>query len=211
MQHDIDTVVGWRKRKVIDRDGDKIGRFEELYLGGGSQRPEWGAVSTGLFGLKHSLIPLHDAQEVGEDIQVPLEAAQVKDAPRVDPDGDLSDEEESRLYSHYGLQRSGVSGGTAEGARGAGRQGGEGRDERGAAGAGTAGSDDEGGRGGEREPREADHAGSGSGLERGQDARGEGDRSGEGDEQGGGRLRRHVVTEEVHHRTVHTEEGEAER
>ena len=34
---------------------------------------------------------------------MPYDKAQVKDAPKVDPDGELSQEQEPELYSHYGL------------------------------------------------------------------------------------------------------------
>jgi hypothetical protein len=34
---------------------------------------------------------------------VPLDKEQVKDAPRIDPDGELSPDEERRLWEHYGM------------------------------------------------------------------------------------------------------------
>lgn len=216
MQHDIGTVAEWRKRKVIDRDGDKIGRFEAIYLSKGSQRPEWAAVSTGLFGLKHSIVPLHDAQEVGDEIQVPLEAAQVKDAPRIDPDGELSPEEEERLHSHYGL--GGTGSGAGAGATGGGdtsassatrgddgsAQGeGVGASQEGREGVahdreGAPHENEEGDRA--REPRSALEGGGvgGENADRHSDP-------GREDREDGGRSRRHVVTEEVH-RSVRTEE-----
>ena len=56
---------------------------------------------TGLFGTKKTFVPLHDAQPTGEDVRVPLEKAHVKDAPSIDPDGELSESEERQLYTHY--------------------------------------------------------------------------------------------------------------
>ena len=218
MQHDIGTVAEWRKRKVIDRDGDKIGRFEAIYLSRGSQRPEWAAVSTGLFGLKHSIVPLHDAQEVGDEIQVPLEAAQVKDAPRIDPDGELSPEEEERLHSHYGLGRTGA------GSRAGGGDAGDGEASAGSAVQGQEASAQGEGVGASQEGREGvahDREGAPHEHEEGDRAReprsalegggvgGENaDRHSDPareDHEDGGRTRRHVVTEEVH-RSVRTEE-----
>jgi hypothetical protein len=49
-------------------------------------------------------VPIRGAEPADDDaIRVPLDKAQVKDAPRIDPDGELSPEEEQRLWEHYGL------------------------------------------------------------------------------------------------------------
>ena len=106
---DIDTALGWRGRTVVDRDGEKIGTFEELYLDE-SDRPAWAAVKTGLFGLRQTFVPLSAAQPAGDDLQVPFDKQQVKDAPSIDPDAQLSAEEEDTLFRHYGLQPEGASG-----------------------------------------------------------------------------------------------------
>jgi uncharacterized protein (TIGR02271 family) len=96
---DIET---WRGRTLVDRDGDKIGKIEDVYLDRSSGEPEWVAVKTGLFGSNVSFVPIHDASPAGDDLRVAYEKDQVKDAPNVDPDGELSPEEERRLYQHYG-------------------------------------------------------------------------------------------------------------
>ena len=59
-----------------------------------------------MFGTKSSFVPLQEADEDGDTLRVPYEKAQVKDAPRMDPDGELSQSEESELYAHYGLDYS---------------------------------------------------------------------------------------------------------
>jgi stress response protein YsnF len=102
MAHDIDTVLGWRGSTVLDRDGDKIGSLKELYLDQ-DDRPAWGAVDTGLFGLRQTFVPLTDARGVDGGVQVPFAKDHVKDAPSVDPDAQLSEDEERRLYRHYEL------------------------------------------------------------------------------------------------------------
>jgi hypothetical protein len=102
MAHDIDTVLGWRGETVLDRDGEKVGSLKELYLDQ-EDRPAWGAVHTGLFGLRETFVPLSDARPVDGGIQVPFTKDHVKDAPGVDPDAQLSDDEEARLYRHYEL------------------------------------------------------------------------------------------------------------
>jgi stress response protein YsnF len=99
----IDTALDWRGRTVVDRDGDKIGTFDELYLDE-SDRPAWAAVTTGLFGMRQTFVPLSEAQADGDALRVPFGKDMVKDAPRIDPDSQLDAEEEAVLYRHYGLR-----------------------------------------------------------------------------------------------------------
>jgi uncharacterized protein (TIGR02271 family) len=93
----------WSGRTVVDNDGDKIGKVDEVYYATDDRSPEWLAVNTGLFGTKTSFVPVEGAQPSGEDIQVAYSKDQVKDAPGVEADQELSRAEEQELWSHYGL------------------------------------------------------------------------------------------------------------
>jgi uncharacterized protein (TIGR02271 family) len=98
----MQEIETWRGRTLVDRDGDKIGTIEEVYLDRSSGEPEWLAVKTGLFGSNLSFVPIRDASAEGDDVRVQHEKDLVKDAPNVEADGELSAEEERRLYQHYG-------------------------------------------------------------------------------------------------------------
>ena len=87
---------------VVTRDGDKIGRIGQIYLDDNTGEPEWVTVKTGLFGTSESFVPLDGATLSGGDVVVKYDKATVKDAPRVDADGDITPEEEDTLYSYYG-------------------------------------------------------------------------------------------------------------
>jgi uncharacterized protein (TIGR02271 family) len=100
---DIDTVRTWQGRTMVDRDGDRIGTIDAIYLDDQTGQPEWALVNTGLFGTKTSFVPLAQATEAGDDVRVPYDKQLVKDAPRIDPDGHLSEAEERQLWRHYGL------------------------------------------------------------------------------------------------------------
>ena len=99
----IETVRGWRGRVMVDRDSNKIGEVVDIYLDNETDRPEWAVVRTGLFGLRSTFVPLAEAREVGDELQVPHQRLQVKQAPNIEPDGQLSAAEEAELYRHYGL------------------------------------------------------------------------------------------------------------
>ena len=93
-------------RTVVDRDGEKSGSISEIYEDTETGRPEWGLVKTGLFGTSQSFVPLANATPEGDQLRVSFTKSQVSEAPRVDASGQLSPEEEDRLYQHYGLNRS---------------------------------------------------------------------------------------------------------
>ena len=88
---------------MLDSSGAKIGKVADAYVDADTQTPEWALVHTGLFGRRESFVPLAQATLNGSELTVPYSKDQVKDAPHAEPDGELSQEEEARLYSHYGL------------------------------------------------------------------------------------------------------------
>jgi uncharacterized protein (TIGR02271 family) len=100
---DIDTVRTWQGRTLLDRDGSRIGSIDAIYLDDHTGQPEWALVNTGLFGTKSTFVPIFQATQTGDDVQVPYDKQLVKDAPRVDPDQHLSEAEEQQLWRHYGL------------------------------------------------------------------------------------------------------------
>ncbi|MBM7027097.1 YsnF/AvaK domain-containing protein, partial [Clavibacter zhangzhiyongii] len=55
------------------------------------------------FGTSESFVPLQEATWDRESLVVGYDKAKVKDAPRVESDGALSEEEEDSLYSYYGI------------------------------------------------------------------------------------------------------------
>ena len=106
----VSEAYEWRGRNVVDQEGARVGRLEEIYLDTNNGRldqhtgrPEWMLIHTGLFGTKSSFAPLAGAQLDGEDVRIGYSKHEVKEAPSVEADSELSQEEEARLYAHYGL------------------------------------------------------------------------------------------------------------
>jgi uncharacterized protein (TIGR02271 family) len=96
-------VQTWKGQTLFGPDNDKIGEIADVYLDRQSGEPEWLAVKTGMFGSNISFVPIQDATTGGDGITVPYDKAKVKDAPNAQADGELSPEEEQRLYEHYGV------------------------------------------------------------------------------------------------------------
>jgi uncharacterized protein (TIGR02271 family) len=116
-------VYEWQGRSVVGEDGDKIGTIKDIYVDHQTGKPEWASVAGGLFGMKSHFVPLADASPAGEDVRVPVTKDQVTNAPGVDPDGELSEGEEQRLFEHYGVPYTTEGSTTAQGAPGAGYEG----------------------------------------------------------------------------------------
>jgi uncharacterized protein (TIGR02271 family) len=99
-------VLSLRGQDLYGSDGEKLGTIEEIYLDTDTDQPEWALIATGMFGTKQSFVPLRDASASDDGVTVPFDKATVKDSPKVDPDGQLSESEEAELYRHYGREYS---------------------------------------------------------------------------------------------------------
>jgi len=93
---------------VLSGDGEKIGSIGQVFVDNEAGQPSWVTVRTGLFGMSESFVPLEGARIEGNDIVVPYDKNQVKDAPRIDADRPLEPAEENRLYQHYRLDSGGT-------------------------------------------------------------------------------------------------------
>jgi uncharacterized protein (TIGR02271 family) len=104
MPPSIDTVQSWQGRTMVDPAGDKLGTIDAIYIDDETGQPEWATVTRGLFSAKAAFVPLAQAQDMGDSVQVPYDKQQVTDAPSPQADGSLSQDEEAELYRHYGLE-----------------------------------------------------------------------------------------------------------
>jgi uncharacterized protein (TIGR02271 family) len=102
----IETAQAWQGRTMVDPAGDKLGTIDAIYLDDETGQPEWATVTSGLFTAKTAFVPLAQAQDTGDSVQVPYDKQQVKNAPTMEADGSLSQENEAELYRHYGLDDS---------------------------------------------------------------------------------------------------------
>jgi uncharacterized protein (TIGR02271 family) len=118
--------------EVVDRDGERVGRVGNVYVGDDNRRPQWVTVRTGLFGQRESFVPLQGARVSEDGVRVQTTKDAVKDAPQMAADGHLSDDEGRQLYEHYGMTPGmpGQRGRTQPGAVGRDTAGGRNRDSR---------------------------------------------------------------------------------
>jgi PRC-barrel domain len=100
---DKDSILKRRGEDLYDRGGEKIGGIEEVYLDAETNEPAWAVVNTGLLGTKKTFVPLRGATDADGVLSVPFYKSAVKDAPKIDHDGQLTRNEEAELHRHYGI------------------------------------------------------------------------------------------------------------
>jgi hypothetical protein len=98
------TLDRWRALAIVDREGTTVGTISEFYLDRENGYPTWALVNTGLFGTTQTFVPLVQATEIDDGLQVPYEKRHIKDAPRVDLHDELTPDEEATLFGHYGVE-----------------------------------------------------------------------------------------------------------
>jgi stress response protein YsnF len=112
-QQQLTEAIG---TKAYGPDGDEIGRVEHFFVDDRTGAPTWVAVTTGLFGTRHSIVPALDADFAGGALRVPVGKEAVRSAPSPGDTQHLDPDEEARLRAHYGLDVGGrAAGGRADG------------------------------------------------------------------------------------------------
>ena len=99
----VEDVKDWRGQDVIDRGSDKLGKLDEVYYDTEVDLPAFAAVKSGLLGKHVTLVPLRQATVGQSYLRLTITKDQFKDAPSVDPDAELTAEDEARAFGYYGL------------------------------------------------------------------------------------------------------------
>jgi len=93
----------WIGSTLVDNDDRKLGTIEAIYFDEQTGQSQWMAIKSGLFGNKHHFVPLAGATPTDEAVITPYDKSQIDDAPNIDPDEDLADDQVVELYRYYGL------------------------------------------------------------------------------------------------------------
>lgn len=89
---------------AYDKSGDKLGSVKQVYINDSTGQPDFVEVGHGLFGMSSSLVPLRGHQLTGEELRLAFTKDRIQDAPNIDDDAHLSDEDQAVIYRHYGLE-----------------------------------------------------------------------------------------------------------
>jgi hypothetical protein len=98
------NLAEWHGKLLVDRDGEKIGKLEDVYVDVETDEPVFGTVKEGRIGRHLTFVPL-DGIVIGPDnLQVAASKEEVERAPNIATEGEeLSQQGESELYHYYQL------------------------------------------------------------------------------------------------------------
>jgi uncharacterized protein YrrD len=101
------SVAEWRGKMLLDRDGNKIGKLQDVYVDVETDVPQFATVKEGVFNRHLTFVPLGGIQIGPDDLQVKVTREQVRSAPEIAMHGEeLSQADESALYHHFELNYS---------------------------------------------------------------------------------------------------------
>lgn len=96
-EQEVSAAVG---TTAYAADGDKLGMVEAFFVDDRTGAPTWVAVTTGLFGTRHSIAPAADATFRDGGLRLPVTKDAVTSAPHLAGDH-LDPAEEAALRRHY--------------------------------------------------------------------------------------------------------------
>jgi uncharacterized protein YrrD len=98
------NIADWHGKPLVDREGDRIGKLEDVYVDVETDEPMFGTVKEGMIGRHLTFVPLGGITIGPDNVQLAISKEQVQDAPNIEIEGDeLSQADESSLYHHYQL------------------------------------------------------------------------------------------------------------
>ena len=89
------------RRAAIDAEGNRIGKITKIYLDQQTGQPMWVLVETGVLGSRQSFAPVHGSRLDGELVVLAVSKDQLKDAPDIDPDAEISESDQEALRQYY--------------------------------------------------------------------------------------------------------------
>jgi uncharacterized protein YrrD len=98
------NISDWHGKMLTDRDGEKIGKLQDVYVDVENDEPQFATVKEGFIGRHLTFVPLAGITIGPDDLQVAVTKAQVESAPNIEQHGEeLSQADESGLYHHFEL------------------------------------------------------------------------------------------------------------
>ncbi len=98
------NVSEWHGKMLVDLQGEKIGKLQDVYVDVETDVPQFATVKEGFIGRHLTFVPLGDVKVGPDELRVAVSKGQVEGAPNIELRGEeLSQADESSLYHHYEL------------------------------------------------------------------------------------------------------------
>ena len=98
----VEQVAGWIGQDVLDRDGEKVGKLEDVYYDTTDHSAAFLAVKSGTFSKSHAVAPLADAVFARDHVRLPASKEAVKGAPQDTSGGRLTGIDAVAVLRHFG-------------------------------------------------------------------------------------------------------------
>jgi sporulation protein YlmC with PRC-barrel domain len=98
------NVAEWHGKMLIDCDGERIGKLQDVYVDVETDEPQFATVKEGFIGRHLTFVPMGGIKVGPDSLQVAVSSELVKAAPNIEQHGEeLSQADESTLYHYYEL------------------------------------------------------------------------------------------------------------
>lgn len=96
------TASDWIGKVLVDCDGERIGKLQEVYVDVETDEPQFGTVKEGFLDRHLTFVPLGGVEVGPDELRVTVAKARVRSAPDLDLSGqEMSQADESALYHHF--------------------------------------------------------------------------------------------------------------
>jgi hypothetical protein len=103
MSFPAENIRLWAGHDIVDPKGDKIGSIESIYYDTSADEAAFAGVQIGLVGKKLIFVPLHGAVVAPGYVKVQVDKKLARESPSIAVDGELTRDQESSVFAHYGL------------------------------------------------------------------------------------------------------------
>ena len=98
------NVAEWHGKFLVDRNGERIGKLQDVYVDVENDEPQFATVKEGFMRRHLTFVPLGGIKVGPDGLQVAVAKEQIRSAPNIEQHGEeLSQADESALYHHYEL------------------------------------------------------------------------------------------------------------
>lgn len=101
---DYNRIEDLANATAFDVDGEKVGSVKDVYVNDTTGQPDFVSVNHGLFGGGDSIVPLRGHTLRDGELHLAFAKDRINDAPNLDEEGHLTNEDQEAFYRHYGLE-----------------------------------------------------------------------------------------------------------
>lgn len=89
---------------AFDVEGNKLGSVNDVYINDVTGQPDFVDVNHGLFNMSNSIVPLRGHTLQNGELRLAFSKDRIKDAPNLDVENHISDEQRAEFFRHYGVE-----------------------------------------------------------------------------------------------------------